>query len=68
MDDFCLGTIGGEQIAKDLFNRIGLEMRFDSERESGIVPFEYLGIINDYNGVEIRQTEHYIEMTCENYI
>ena len=68
VDGFCLGTAGAEQSAKDLFNRIGLEMRFDSEKEKGIVPFQYLGVVDDYNGVEIRQTEHYIEMTCENYI
>ena len=27
-----------------------------------------MGIVDDYNGVEIQQTEHYIEMFCENYI
>ena len=43
-------------------------MRFNTEKEKGIIPFEYLGVVDDYNGVEIRQTEHYIEMLCENYI
>ena len=43
-------------------------MQFDTEREQGIVPMEFLGIVNDYNGVEIKQTPYYIEMSCKNYI
>lgn len=57
-----------EQTPKNIFNTIEVKMIFDTEKKQGIVPFEYLGIVNDYNGVEIRQTEHYIEMLCENYI
>ena len=67
IDDFCCAT-RREEIAKNVFNTIGLKMRFDTEKEQGIIPFEYLGVVDDYNGVEIRQTEHYIEMLCENYI
>ena len=29
---------------------------------------EFLGVVNDYNGVEIKQTPYYIEMSCKNYI
>ena len=43
-------------------------MRFDTEKEKGIILFEYLEVVDDYNGIEIQQTEHYIEMLCENYI
>ena len=43
-------------------------MQFKSEREKGIIPFDFLGIFNDYNGVDIKQTSHYIEMSCQNYI
>ena len=43
-------------------------MRFDSEEKKGIIPFEYLGIVKDYNGVDLKQTLHYIGMSCESYI
>ena len=29
---------------------------------------EFLGVVNDYNGVEIKQTPYYIEISCKNYI
>ena len=37
-------------------------------RKRGILPFESLGVVKDYNGVDIKQTSHYIGMSCENYI
>ena len=43
-------------------------MRFELEEEKGIIPFEYLGIVKDYNGVDLKQTSHYIGMSCESYI
>ena len=57
-----------ETIAKDIYNIIGTKMSFPSEKEEGIVPFEYLGIVKDYNGVGIQQISHYTEMNCQNYI
>ena len=27
-----------------------------------------MGVIKDYNGANIKQTSHYIEMSCENYV
>ena len=41
---------------------------FNDEEEKGIIPFEFLGVIFDYNGVDIKQTSHYINMSCESYI
>ena len=43
-------------------------MSFPSEKEEGIFPFEFLGIVKDNNGVGIQQASHYIEMNCQNYI
>ena len=43
-------------------------MSFASEKKKGIVPFEFLGVVKDYNGVDIKQTSNYIGMSCENYI
>jgi hypothetical protein len=35
-----------------------------AEEEEDIVPFEWLGIVEDYNSVDIRQTDIFIEMNC----
>ena len=68
MVDNMVTACVNEKTAKDIYNIIGEKMSFPSEKEEGIVPFEYLGIVKDYNGVGIQQTSHYIEMNCENYI
>ena len=67
MNDFLLGC-ENEQSARNLFNKIGKKIQFPSEVEQGIVPFEFIGIVKDYNGVDITQTPDYMEMLCKNYI
>ena len=57
-----------EQTTKDIFNDIGRRINFDTKKAQGIISFEYLGALDDYNGAEIKQTTRYIEMRCENYI
>ena len=67
VDDFLL-TCNSEQAAKDIFTAISTSIQFDTEKRDGIIPFEFLGIVKDYNGVDIKQTKDYIEMSCANYI
>ena len=43
-------------------------IQFQSERDKGNIPFEYLGLIQGYNGADLIQTKKYIEMNCFNYI
>ena len=43
-------------------------LRFLSEKEPSIVQFDFLGVVKDYNEVDIKQSSHYIEMSCPNYI
>ena len=57
-----------EQVAKDIFKAIDVAIQFDAEKRDGVIPFEFLGIVKDYNGVDIKQTKDYIEMSCANYI
>ena len=57
-----------EKSAKDLFNNIGVKIQFLSEKELGVIPFKLLGVVNDYNGVDITKTPDYIKMLCKNYI
>lgn len=67
IDIFCLG-VTSEQSARNLPNDIGNKIQFLTEIQWGIIPFEFLGVIKDYNGVYITQIPDYIEMSCENYI
>ena len=64
VDDCCV-LAKNEKTAKDIFNIIGIKMSFASKRKKGIVP---LGVVKDYNGVDIKQTSHYLEISCDNYI
>ena len=64
----CIAQTKREETAKIIFNIIGTKMRFASKEKKGIIPFEYLGGVKDYNGVDIKQTSHYIGMSCESYI
>ena len=57
-----------EQAARDLFNNIGVKIQFPSEKKANIVPFEFLGVVKDYNGVDVKQTPDYIEMLCKSYL
>ena len=54
-----------EKAARDLFNDIGIKIQFPSEKEDGKIPFEFLGVVTAYNGVDIIQTPNYIEMSCK---
>ena len=67
IDNFCTGMTS-EKAARDLFNDIGVKIQFPSEKEDGKILFEFLGVVTDYNDVNIIQTPDYIEMSCKNYI
>jgi hypothetical protein len=67
VDDFMLGCTD-ESIARNIYNIIGTKIRLKTDEEEDIVPFEWLGIVEDYNGVDIKQTDIYIEMNCAGYI
>lgn len=43
-------------------------MSYPSEEKKDIVLFEFLGVLKDYNCVDIKQTSYYIDMSCESYI
>ena len=67
VDNFCCACTD-EQDAKNIYNLIGTKIQFKSEREKGNIPFEYLGLVQDYNGTDRIQTKNHIEMDCSNYI
>ena len=51
-----------------IYNLIGTKIQFQSERDKGDIPFEYLGLVQDYNGTDFVQTKKYIETNYSNYI
>ena len=67
VDNFCTGCTD-EQDAKNIYNLIGTKIQFKSEQEKGDIPFEYFGLVKDYNETYLVQTKKYIEMNCSNYI
>ena len=57
-----------QKTAEDIANIIGTKLAFDTEKAEGIVPIEFMGIVTDYNGTDLHQTTHYIEMSAESYL
>ena len=53
MDDFPL-SCKNEKTTRNIFKIIGEKIRFDTKKEKGIIPFDFLGVVNDYNDVDIR--------------
>ena len=52
VDDFLLAC-DSEQTAQAIFDTIGKKIQFPTEKERNIIPFEYLGVVTDYNGVDL---------------
>ena len=67
IDNFCADKTN-DKAARDLFNDIGIKIQFLSEKKDDKILFKFLGVIRDYNGVDVIQTPDYIKMTCTNYI
>jgi hypothetical protein len=64
VDDFSL-SCPSEDIAKDVFDIIGRKLQLPSEDQP---PFKYLGLIDDFNGIDVIQTQDYISLSSESYI
>lgn len=48
-----------EDITKNITNVIGTKILFETENNCVEVPIEFLSIVDDYNGVDINQTEQF---------
>lgn len=64
VDDFSLAC-KTEAIAKDIYDRIGRKLQLAGERKP---PFVYLGLVKDFNDVDVHQCQSYIELSAETYI
>ncbi|KAG7356322.1 reverse transcriptase RNA-dependent DNA polymerase [Nitzschia inconspicua] len=64
VDDFALACCC-ESTATSVYDFIGKALQQPHEAQP---PFTYLGLLSDYNGVDVQQTADYIEMTSAGYI
>ena len=67
VDDICCACTV-EQGAMNVYNLIGTKIKFQSEQDKGDIPFDYLRLVQDYNGTDLVQNKKYIAMNCSNYI
>ena len=57
-----------ENIARKLTEIIGKKIWFKTEEEQNDLPIEFLGLVTDYNGVDIEQTSRKIRMHAKAYL
>ena len=54
-----------EETTKMIYDIIGKAMQVPKRDK---LPFTYLGLIEDFNGVNIEQENNHMQISCENYI
>ena len=64
VDDFLIAS-PNETLANEIYSIIGKKLQLPKESEP---PFKNLGLATSYNGVDVKQTQQYIEISCEDYI
>jgi hypothetical protein len=64
VDDFSLAC-RLEATARAVFDVIGRQLQLPGESAP---PFVYLGLVTDFNGVDVHQRQSYIELSVETYI
>lgn len=64
VDDFAL-VCKHEQTAKEIYGLVGLQLQTDNKEEP---PFDYFGLLEDFNGVDVHQYRDCIQISCPEYI
>jgi len=64
VDDFALGCCQ-ESTAKSVYAKIGTKLTLHNQAKA---PFEYLGLVNSFDGYDVLQTRDYIKLSAESYI
>ena len=62
VDDFALAC-KDESTAKAVYNAIGKRLKLPNESD---IPFSYLGLIEDFNGIDIEQSKTHVRISCQN--
>jgi len=64
VNDFALGC-RQESTAKSVYSKIRAKLTLHNEAEA---PFEYLGLVNSFDGYDVLQTRDYVKLSAESYI
>ena len=64
VDDFALACTK-QSIADEIYDIIGKDLQLPKE---DTIPFTKLGIITDFNGIDVEQSKDYIQLSAANYI
>jgi hypothetical protein len=64
VDDFAL-SCSHEALAKKIYDIIGTKLQFATEPTP---PFSYLGLVDDFNGIDVGQYSDSIVVSCGRYI
>jgi len=64
VDDFALGC-RQDSTAKSVHAEIGTKLALHNEAEA---PFEYLGLVDSFDGYDVLQTRDYIKLSAKSYI
>jgi len=64
VDDFALGC-RQESTAKSVYAEISTKLTLHNEAEA---PFEYLSLVDSFDGYDVLQTRDYINLSAESYI
>lgn len=64
VDDFALAA-PSEDVAKRIYDALGKRLQLPGE---DTVPFTYLGLLDDYNGLTVNQYSTCTKLSCELYI
>ena len=67
VDDFMMAC-SNEATARKLTDTIGRKIWFKEEEKQNDLPIEFLGLVTDYNGVDIKQTSRKIKMHAKAYL
>jgi hypothetical protein len=64
VDDFAL-AVPNENMVRVVYSAIGDTLKLPTEEDP---PFSYLGLLKDYNGVDVHQFDDRTVLNCETYI
>ena len=64
VDDFALACTN-EALANSIYDTIGKKLQLPKEDKP---PFSKMGLITDFNGIDVTQTDSYIKISCATYI
>ena len=64
VDNFALACTN-QALADKIYDAIGQKLQLPNEDKP---PFAKMGLINDFNGIDVLQTDAYIKISCATYI